>query len=341
MHSLSLALLVGLASLTVSALPSSHKGHAHHASAAPVVQEVHVFPVNTSVENLAVRHSGEILATLNSAPELYQIDPFCDNAATVLVHEFEGYTSLFGIVELEKDHFYIAAGNFSVFTIQAVPGWWAIFHVDMSSFHTGQDGSIQSLAVVEKVVEIPEGEFLNGAGVFSAEDGLMYVADSGSGIIYLVDVLRRDYWAAIQDPLTIKGQPMPDYPSVNGVHYNAASQTVFFSNVAQELYGRVPVFSNGSQAGAAEVVLQGDLYDDFLLDEAGNAFITLLAGDGVILVDAGSGESTVISHSSELEAPSAVARGRAAHDWHSLYVSRNGGIGRPTVVGGGVVRIDL
>ncbi|TRM62408.1 hypothetical protein BD626DRAFT_458868 [Schizophyllum amplum] len=338
-YTLSLAALLGFASLT----PALYTGQGHQ-DGAPSVHEVYSFPVNTSVENLAVRRTGHILANVDSAPELYQIDPFCNDAKPTLIHEFEGYGSLLGIVEVEHDQFYVAAGNFSVFTLEAVAGWWAIFHVDLSSFSARGDGSVESAAIVEKVAEIPEAELLNGLGLFSVEDGLIYAADSGSGIIYLVDVHTGDYWPAIQDPLTIKGEPLPDFASANGVHYNAATQSVYFTNIGQEVFGRVPVFANGSQAGAAEVVMQGEMCDDFLLDDAGNAIIAVYGSNDVIRVDVANGNSTVIAgnaNSTELEAVTAVAWGRTARDSGSLYVSRNGGVGSVNVVGGGISRIDL
>ncbi|KAL1740334.1 hypothetical protein HDZ31DRAFT_47702, partial [Schizophyllum fasciatum] len=297
-----------------------------------------------SVENLAVRHTGHVLASVDSAPELYQIDPFTAEPKAALVHEFEGYGGLLGIVELDEDQFYVAAGNFSVFTLESVPGSWSIFHVDLSSFSAFANGSIESPAFVEKVTDIPESELLNGLGVFSVEDELVYVADSGSGVIYLVDVRTGDYWPAIQDPLSVKGDPMPSYPAANGVHYHAASQSVYFTNVAQEVFARVPVAANGSQAGPAEVVVQGELYDDFLVDEAGNAIAAVFGSNDVMRIDTASGNTTVIAggqNCTELQAATAVAKGRTEKDANSLYVSRNGGIGSATVVGGGIVRIDL
>ncbi|TRM59574.1 hypothetical protein BD626DRAFT_507600 [Schizophyllum amplum] len=328
-RTLSLAALLGFASLA----PALYTDHGHHGVGH--VHEVYTFPVNTSVENLAVRRTGQVLAS---------IDPFCADPKPALVHEFEGYNSLLGIVEVEHDQFYVAAGNFSVFTLESVTGWWAIFHVDLSSFRTHENGSVKSAATVEKVADIREGELLNGLGIFSVEEGLIYAADSGSGIIYLVDVYTGDYWPAIQDPLTIKGAPLPSYPAANGVHYHAATQSVYFTNVAQEVFGRVPVSVNGSQAGAAEIIVQGSLYDDFWVDDAGNAIVAVYGNNNIIRVDVASGKSTVIAgnaNSTELESVTAVAWGRTVRDRGSLYASRNGGVGSPKVVGGGIMRIDL
>ncbi|KAL1712065.1 hypothetical protein EV715DRAFT_214394, partial [Schizophyllum commune] len=312
-------------------------------TATPSIHEVYTFPVNTSVENLAVRRSGEVLATVDSAPELWHIKPFNSEEPT-LVYDFPGYESLLGIVEVEDDQFYVAAGNFSVFTLASTKGSYAIFHVDMSPFRASQ-GAVQTSAVIQKVTDVPEGELLNGLGLFSKEKGLVYVADSGSGIIYLLNVYTGAYWPAIHDALSVKGDPYPYYPAANGVRYDARGRAVYFTNVAQAVFARVPVFANGSANGAAEVIAKGELYDDFVLDEEANALIAVFGSSDVIRVDGRTGESSIIAgstNSTDLQAATAVAWGRTKRDSRSLYVSRNGGVvGFPTPVGGAVMRIDL
>ncbi|KAL1738692.1 hypothetical protein HDZ31DRAFT_50585 [Schizophyllum fasciatum] len=335
------AALTGVASLAIyKAAYSFDQGMFAHIN--PTIHEVYTFPVNTSVENLAVRRNGEVLATIDSAPELYQIDPFGSGLPT-LVHDFPGYESLLGIVEVEDDQFYVAAGNFSVFTLASVRGSYSIFHVDMSPFRASHN-VVDRSATIRKVTDVPEGELLNGLGLFSREKGLVYVADSGSGIIYLVDVRSGAYWPAIHDALSVKGEPYPFYPAANGVRFDARGRAVYFTNVAQAVFARVPVFANGSASGAGEVIASGELYDDFVLDEAGNAVVAVFGSSDVIRIDGMSGKSSVIagsSNSTDLQAATAVAWGRTKHDNRSLYVSRNGGIGFPTVVGGAVMRIDL
>ncbi|TRM62834.1 hypothetical protein BD626DRAFT_630492 [Schizophyllum amplum] len=335
---ISLAALFGIASLAICKAPVFFYGR----NSTPTIHEVYTFPVNTSVENLAVRPGGEVLATVDSAPELYQIIPFSSEQPT-LVYDFPGYESLLGIVEVEEDQFYVAAGNFSVFTLESTKGSYAIFHVDMSSFRATR-GTVQSQAVIKKVTDIPEGELLNGLGLFSREKGLVYVADSGTGIIYLVNVRTGAYWPAIHDALGVKGDPYPFYPAVNGVRYDPRGRAVYFTNVAQAVFARVPVFANGSAAGAGEIIASGELYDDFVLDEAGNALVAVFGSSDVIRIDAATGESMIIAgslNSTDLQAATAVAWGRTRRDSHSLYVSRNGGIGWPSAVGGAVMRIDM
>ena len=70
------------------------------------------FPNNDQAENIKPRLNGQILVTINTSPVLYQIDPFRTQVGSI-IHTFHGYTSLFGIVELQPDVFYLIAGNYT------------------------------------------------------------------------------------------------------------------------------------------------------------------------------------------------------------------------------------
>jgi len=48
---------------------------------------VYEFPEDTLVENLAVRHNGQIIVTENTRPRVYQVDLFMSQKA-ILLHEF-------------------------------------------------------------------------------------------------------------------------------------------------------------------------------------------------------------------------------------------------------------
>lgn len=91
------------------------------ATSAPVTsskmttRDVWVFPNGTWLENLAVRSSGQILTTVLSSPDLYQVDPTGSHCPT-LVHHFPNVLGLLGIAEIRQDVFAVAAGNYSTQT---------------------------------------------------------------------------------------------------------------------------------------------------------------------------------------------------------------------------------
>ena len=73
----------------------------------PIVHDIWDFSLWTWVENLAIQHNDQILVTLLSSPEVYQVDPTREHSAS-LVYTFP---------ELQPDVFYVAVGSFSLFTL--------------------------------------------------------------------------------------------------------------------------------------------------------------------------------------------------------------------------------
>lgn len=97
------------------------------------VRDVWEFSDPTWVENLAVRSNGNLLVTLLSRPELYQIHP--TGGAPQLVHTFSQYTGLLGIAEIESDVFAVVTGNVSLTTLTATKGmYFLLLHLRRNSF---------------------------------------------------------------------------------------------------------------------------------------------------------------------------------------------------------------
>lgn len=70
-------------------------------------------PNGSWAENLAVRSNGQLLVTVLTTPELYQIDPLGSHQ-TQLIQKFPVAGGLLGITEVESDVFAIVAGNISL-----------------------------------------------------------------------------------------------------------------------------------------------------------------------------------------------------------------------------------
>ena len=75
------------------------------------VHLIHEFPLKTWVENIDVRHNGQLLVTILSTPDIYQVDPV-NHSAPILIHTFPSALGLLGITEGAPDHFYVVVGNF-------------------------------------------------------------------------------------------------------------------------------------------------------------------------------------------------------------------------------------
>lgn len=73
------------------------------------------FPNETWIENLSVRSNGQILVTLLTTPDLYQVDPL-GKTKPILIQRFSNALGLLGITEIEEDVFVVVAGNYTVKT---------------------------------------------------------------------------------------------------------------------------------------------------------------------------------------------------------------------------------
>ncbi|GAW03041.1 quinoprotein amine dehydrogenase beta chain-like protein [Lentinula edodes] len=305
-------------------------------------QVVHTFPNGTNMENLAVRASGQILCTIITAPDLYQVNPSVNSSAT-LVHSFSGYETLFGIAEVQPDQFYVLAGNASAATLTSVEGSWSAFHVDMTSFESS------GAATIDKVADFPDALLLNGMGLLNLEEGLVYVADPYAGAISILNVNTGAHYVAINNSLTIPAAPFTTPLGVNGVHVFQEPDGplyVYFSNTAQSLLARMPIDATGTPIGDAEVVASGIMADDFTFDSDGNVLQAVIGSDEIVKIDPSTGTVTVIAGSpnnTELRSVSAAQFGRLSNETTTLFVTLNGGnlgAGGP-VVPGAVKMLDL
>jgi len=281
---------------------------------------------------LAVRQNGQILVTVLSAPELYQVDPFHTDSPPTLIHRIPGVLGLLGIVELQNDVFYVIAGNWSVDTLQTANGSYSLWKVEMGS----SNGAINSPAIVSKVTDIPEGVFLNGIAVLNESRGLVVIGDSGAGQVFTVDVETGTYSKTIEDP-TMKPTPSLQL-GINGLKISGGF--LYYTTSAQAAFNRIPINgTDGSPAGPAEVVARFILGDDFSFDPVGNAYISQdplntvakVTPAGVVSIVAGSLDSTQVAGAT------ATAFGRTHNDRSVLYVTTSGGYLGPVVMQGGKV----
>ncbi|GAW03151.1 hypothetical protein LENED_004852 [Lentinula edodes] len=175
-----------LSALLLSILTSSlcHDHVTRNEKRSVVVETIHRFTpnLNISLENLAVRQTGEIIVTFDSEPTIYQIEPEVNGTET-FIYTFEGYTDLHGIVEVQPDQFYVTAGNLSLVNHIDVLGSCSVFHVNMTRF--------PDYVEVNKVADFPNSRILNGMALLSKEEGLVYIADSRVGIVNILNVLAR------------------------------------------------------------------------------------------------------------------------------------------------------
>ena len=234
------------------------------------------FPGGNQAENIKPRLNGQILATVNTAPELYQINPFLDQVGGI-VHRFEGYTSLFGIVESQPDLFHIIASNFSGAPYYyGYPGSVSIFSVDLRKI---QDPTVAHSDIrISRVVDIPQAQLLNGLVEVNRSASLLMSGDSQTGTLYLIDTHRRIATAVFHDALlegtTYDRTAGLAHVGINGLKYHESY--LYFTNTAKGLYGKLPVNGcTGEPAGRPSILANyGTYVDDLSFDRSGNQFIS-------------------------------------------------------------------
>ncbi|KAM0803135.1 hypothetical protein BDR22DRAFT_802064 [Usnea florida] len=284
----------------------------------PTVTDIWNFSPGTWVENLAVRSNGQILVTLASAPEIYQVDPTLKQPAT-LVHTFPGYLACLGITELQQDVFYVITGNFSTVTITTGPGSYSVWKLDMRGYSTYGGALTPS---VTKIADFPKSVFFNG--VTSANQEILLIADSRASAVVTLNLANKAI-GKITDPL-MAGLATGEEVGVNGV--KTRQGTLYFTNSDQGLFAEIPLNYAGTASTAAAKTVSSNLPspDDFQFDPAGD---TYFAGNNELRSRATvNGAVTTVSNSSLLVGSTAVEFGRLTNDLDSVYVTTNGGAGQ-------------
>ena len=230
---------------------------------------VALFPPKYFLENLAVRVDNSVLVTAMNAKELWYIPPPQDHheVIPVCLHTFNEPTT--GIVELEPDIFLIFTGNLYT-THEAfaqelnLRGW--------------QPGSPVAPKLLCRFPEQARG--LNGCCLIAPK--IVLVADCFAGLIWRLDFNPDQsapsvrIWLKHESMGYYPGTMKPEQPGVNGVHFAAKSNYLFYTATARKLLMRVKVDAETLEPIAVpELVSAGRMGDDFCLDEdAGVIYLT-------------------------------------------------------------------
>ena len=240
---------------------------------------------------------------------LYDIDPRTSPSTPKILPEIPGIGSVLGIAETAPEVFAVAAGDFSSGRTP-VFGSFSVWSVNMNT----------PQPTVKLITAIPEAECLNGAAALNGFSGSVLIADSVLGAVWKVNVATGHYSIAIQHSGFASTPSVPQSLGVNGLRISANS--LYFTNSAQGIFGRVRIHPDGSAAGDVEVLATRAqstyMYDDFDIDLAGNAWITTHPGmiyevtrDGV--------QTNVTGDASAFVQPTSARFGRGSQS-RTLYV---------------------
>lgn len=351
MHLLKSPLLTFILSFLFFFLIITSTANPHHVkrqeifSSLPLpVEIIYKFPSGTWVENIAIRSNGLILAAILFSPEIYQVDPKTRTAS--LVAKIPAASGILNIAEIEEDVFYVATGNFSDTSITPTAGNFSVWRVDVNTFKPKN-----TLAKVEKMVDIPQAKFLNGAALLSRKDGTLLFADSVLGSVFRVNTRSKEVEVVITDPLFGVTSTSSFKEGVNGLKLGTKGN-LLFTNTNQNLLGEISINSDGTPKDKGQVLSSGIvLPDDFAVGPPTLGFFVPQNGpDQLSFVPPGGGKATVVVGAKDqpgLKGPTsaAIGKGNGKLGRGSLYVGTNGGVTnflRGSVTARGTIsRIDI
>lgn len=286
------------------------------------------FPPGFFLENLAVRRNGQILATVASTAQVYQIDPCKTKRVPLLIYSFPA-DRVAGIAELEPDIFYVATANKSADSnpFGSAPGSLAIWKLDLRSFsvrYTDDEEDSQSGANATKIATFPKAQNLNGVAVLNHRKGLLVITDSILGLIWQLNVYTKEIKIFADDPLA-KSSPDALLPvGINGIKVRRGA--VYFSNSGTGIIARINVKQNEFPTGPATVVVKGLIGpDDFTIGPNGGFFIAEFLNNALGYAPASGGDARIPTKINSNPTSIAFGKGRKPRDARTVYVTSAGG----------------
>ncbi|KAI0965691.1 hypothetical protein F4678DRAFT_485172 [Xylaria arbuscula] len=330
MYNLAVTTLMLAASLTQ--VLGLDKGN--NSSASLPANLIHQFPNGTWVESLAVRANGQLVTTVTSTPDLYQVDPQ-KRCSPVLLHSFTGFTSLVGITETAPDIFQVVVGNSSLATFEGVKGSFSIFQVDL----TALPACPRRLDLqIYETAHVPDAVFLDGLTTLPQDANIILAADLNLGVVWRIDISTGESSIVIDDPL-MKSGVASNVLSVDGIKVDDGE--LIFTNPGQNIISKIPIDPFGDPEGTASVVVSVG-GDDFVIDFATQMLFSVGGSGNLTEVVLATGQDLNLTM---LPGPTACQFGRTERDQGCLYVTTTGGDAAyaqtPILVGGAVFSVDV
>ncbi|KAK4495465.1 hypothetical protein PRZ48_013796 [Zasmidium cellare] len=236
-----------------------------------------------SVENIAIRHNGELVYTTTSEPCLYTINPHVRNPKPVQVHCFENASVTLGIAEAFEDVFTFVVGNYT--HLQSVPGSFSVWNVNFRP-HWKKPR-------VDLVVRIPEAAALNGITAFTTSTIL--AADSTLGQVWKVDLDSGRYSIAMSNPHLLPNASLPI--ELNGIHFDHIASKAYIANSANGTFGVAEYHAATGTFSPFRVLAHahpGGVFDDFALSRSRQVAYVTEHSNRVVSIDLRTGEKEVV-----------------------------------------------
>lgn len=243
-----------------------------------------------SIENLAIRSNGLILATNMQSSNLYLIDPVAKSSKTGVV--VTGASGLSGIGEVTPDVFAVIGGK-------------GIYKVDFS----GASPSSSLIATISGAGT------LNGLAVLDADT--LLVADAGKGQIWRLTISTGKSDVAVADA-TMKDTAF----GIDGLKY--ANGTIYYTNLLKNSFYKMPVDATGKNTGPAVSIWTNSMGDDLCFGPNGHVFVSTNSGkNSIVEYDPVAGKSSTLV---TVAGATSCAFGRTDKDKDTIYIGGSGGV---------------
>lgn len=283
-----------LGSLPVLLLSTLASGAAIESRQSAVSQVVKL----TSIENVAVRPNGIVLATNMNSANLYAVDPVAKTSTTALA--VTGASGLSGIGEISPDVFAVIGGK-------------GIYKVDFTATPP-KSSLIKTIAAASN---------LNGLAVFNNDT--LLVADAGKGNVYKFTVSTGDSAVVLTDPTMAPSGGIPF--GIDGIKYRDG--VVWYTNIFKNSFYKVPVDPATAKATGAVVPLWTNLMgDDLCFGPNGKIYVATNSGNSLVEVDPAVGKPTSVG---SVTGSTSCAFGRTDKDKNVAYVGAGQGVFAVTV----------
>ena len=177
---------------------------------------------------------------------------------------------------------------------------------------------------VTLIADLPNVGLPDEVTLLASDPRVVLLADAAKGIIWRVDVASGEHSIAIKDDLFLPTNPLIPL-GVDGIHI--LDNTLYFTNLAANLLGKVPITAKGSAAGPVQNITTAlTIPDDFEVAADGTVYIV---GDNTLWRVSPAGKVDVLAGGANdvtLEGATAARLGRTREDTGVLYISTNGGL---------------
>jgi len=251
----------------------------------------------SSVENIAVRPNGLILATNMNSANLYSVDPIAKTSSTAL--SVTGASGLSGIGEIAPDVFAVIGGK-------------SIYKVDFT-------GASPKSTLIKAISEASN---LNGLAVFN--ENTILVADAGKGNVYRFNTATGEYSVALSDPTMAPSGSIPF--GIDGIKYS--NGTVWYTNIFKNSFHKIPVDATAKATGAVTTLWTNLMGDDLCLGPNGKIYVATNGKNSVVEVDPAVGKPNAVA---TVTGSTSCAFGRTEKDKNVIYVGGGQGVYSATI----------